>query len=99
MKRSTLIRALARGRAGMTLALGFAGASGLAWAGGAVSASDAPRSPPRITHAAAVEINACMRKRMAGDPLISYNQAAKDCRKRVLNGNRTTPLVAADGKP
>jgi hypothetical protein len=43
----------------------------------------------------------CMRKRMANDKYISYNQAARICKDEVSKqtvGADTGPLVAADGK-
>ena len=43
----------------------------------------------------------CMRKRMANDKYISYNQAAKICKEEVTrqaDGTDTGPLVAADTK-
>ena len=44
----------------------------------------------------------CMRKRMANDKYISYNQAAKICKdevsKQTVGGDAAGPLVAADGK-
>lgn len=57
-------------------------------------------NPPKGKREAALQIVACMKKRMASNRLVSYNQAAKDCKERVLNGaGRETPLVAADAKP
>jgi hypothetical protein len=44
----------------------------------------------------------CMRKRMASDHYISYNQAARICKDEVtkhLDGADAGPLVAADAKP
>ena len=47
------------------------------------------------------EVVACMRKRMAVDKAISYNQAAKVCKEEVTrqgDGSNAGPLVAADTK-
>jgi hypothetical protein len=41
----------------------------------------------------------CMKKRMSDDRSISYNQAAKVCKRQVLaqrEGSSSAPLVAAD---
>jgi hypothetical protein len=50
----------------------------------------------------ASQVVSCMRKRMASDKYISYNQAAKICKDEVtkqLDGADAGPLVAADSKP
>jgi hypothetical protein len=47
------------------------------------------------------QVVSCMRKRMASDKYISYNQAAKTCKDEVtkqLDGTNAGPLVAADSK-
>jgi hypothetical protein len=49
----------------------------------------------------ASQVVSCMRKRMASDKYISYNQAAKICKDEVakqLDGSDAGPLVAADSK-
>jgi hypothetical protein len=46
------------------------------------------------------QVIACMRKRMAADQHISYNQAARVCKDEItrLDGVDSGPLVAADTK-
>ena len=47
------------------------------------------------------QVVSCMRKRMAVDKAISYNQAAKVCKEEVTrqgDGSNAGPLVAADTK-
>jgi len=45
---------------------------------------------------AVVQIVKCMRKRMAADRMLSYNQAAKDCKQFVLNSSSGSgPLVVS----
>jgi hypothetical protein len=47
------------------------------------------------------QVISCMRKRMANDKYVSYNQAAKICKDEVtkqLDGSNAGPLVAADSK-
>lgn len=63
----------------------------------AASANPAPHPTPN--HETYTQIISCMKKRMAANQLLSYNQAAKDCKARVLlRGNAPSgPLVAADG--
>jgi hypothetical protein len=49
----------------------------------------------------ASQVISCMRKRMASDKYVSYNQAAKICKDEVtkqLEGGDAGPLVAADTK-
>jgi hypothetical protein len=49
----------------------------------------------------ASQVITCMRKRMASDKYVSYNQAAKTCKEEVtkhLDGSDVGPLVAADTK-
>jgi hypothetical protein len=49
----------------------------------------------------ASQVVSCMRKRMASDKYISYNQAVKICKDEVtkqLDGSNAGPLVAADSK-
>jgi hypothetical protein len=48
----------------------------------------------------ASQVIVCMRKRMAADKYISYNQAARICKDEVtkLDGADSGPLVAADTK-
>jgi hypothetical protein len=48
----------------------------------------------------ASQVIGCMRKRMANDKYVSYNQAAKDCKEQVARQNDAPagPLVAADTK-
>jgi len=49
----------------------------------------------------ASQVIGCMRKRMANDKYISYNQAVKICKDEVskqLDSSDTGPLVAADTK-
>ena len=49
-----------------------------------------------------VQVIDCMKKRMAGDRLISYNEAARFCRDQVnkqLAGPTSGPLVAAAPAP
>ena len=49
----------------------------------------------------ASQVITCMRKRMASDKYVSYNQAAKICKDEVtkhLDGSDAGPLVAADTK-
>lgn len=49
----------------------------------------------------ASQVIGCMRKRMAGDKYISYNQAAKMCKDEVTkqnDGADAGPLVAVDTK-
>jgi hypothetical protein len=76
----------------------------LAWIGVAmllaplVAAADTASGAPISKREAVVQVVKCMRRRMAADRMLSYNQAAKDCKEFVLNGGSASPpLVASDG--
>ncbi len=65
-----------------------------------VIAADLPHSLSAKRQFAS-QVIGCMRKRMATDKYISYNQAAKLCKEevsRALDGSDAGPLVAADTK-
>lgn len=78
----------------------------IAMAGAVLAGSTAPAAEP--THPSwsakrqfASQVINCMRKRMANDKYISYNQAAKVCKDEVsrqADGTDAGPLVAADTK-
>jgi len=58
--------------------------------------------PPATKRQAAGMVIDCMRKRMATDRLISYNEAAKVCKQEVAKQFQSPPsgpLVADDTKP
>jgi hypothetical protein len=62
-------------------------------------ASDWKAQPLAVKRQMVSQVIACMKKRMSGDRLISYNQASKECRETVegqLEKNTSGPLVAAD---
>ena len=85
MKRLTLIIAMA----GAILAASHA------------SASDWKGQPPAVKRQIVMQMLACMKKRMYGDPLISYHQASKLCRDEVagrLDKASPGPLVADTGQ-
>jgi hypothetical protein len=70
-----------------------------------ISAAGAADPVPGHSFAAkrqfASQVISCMRKRMATDKSISYNQAARVCKDEVtkqLDNSETGPLVAADTK-
>jgi hypothetical protein len=63
-------------------------------------ASDWKGRPLAIKRQMASQLIACMKKRMSGDRLISYNQATKVCRDEVegqLEKSTAGPLVANTG--
>jgi hypothetical protein len=77
----------------------------VAIAGSVLGSSSALAADPAHSFAAkrqfASQVISCMRKRMATDKYISYNQAAKLCKDEVshqLDGSVAGPLVAADTK-
>jgi hypothetical protein len=77
----------------------------IAIAGSVLGASSALAADPPHSLAAkrqfASQVIGCMRKRMATDKYISYNQAARACKDEVIkqnDGAETGPLVAADAK-
>jgi hypothetical protein len=62
-------------------------------------ASDWKSQPLAVKRQMVTQIVSCMKKRMAGDRMVSYNQAAKECRETVegqLEKSTTGPLVASD---
>jgi hypothetical protein len=61
-------------------------------------ASDWKSQPLAVKRQMVSQVISCMKKRMSGDRLISYNQASKECRETVegqLEKSTTGPLVAA----
>jgi len=73
---------------------------GLGLTSSAAFAADAPHSLAAKRQYAS-QVIGCMRKRMANDKYVSYNQAAKICKDEVtkqLDASDTGPLVAADTK-
>ncbi len=77
----------------------------LAIAGGVLGSSAVLAADPARSLSAkrqfVSQVIGCMRKRMATDKYISYNQAAKLCKEEVtrqLDGSDAGPLVAADTK-
>jgi len=62
-------------------------------------AADAGNHPSLSKHQIVAQIIACMKKRMAADQKISYNEAARSCKEQVrrqIEGSVSGPLVAAD---
>jgi len=83
MKRLTLVFAMAGAVAAASTAL----------------ASDWKAQPLAVKRQMVSQMVSCMKKRMATDRLISYNQASKECRETVegqLEKSTSGPLVAAD---
>ncbi len=83
MKRLTLILATASTVAAASTAL----------------ASDWKSQPLAVKRQMVTQMVSCMKKRMAGDRQVSYNQAAKECRESVegqLEKSTAGPLVASD---
>jgi hypothetical protein len=78
----------------------------LATAGAVVAASSSPAfaadwngQPLAVKRQMVSQVISCMKKRMAADRTISYNQAAKICRETVegqLEKVTSGPLVASD---
>jgi hypothetical protein len=78
----------------------------LATAGAVVAASSSPAvasdwngQPLAVKRQMVSQVISCMKKRMAADRLISYNQAAKVCRETVegqLEKVTSGPLVASE---
>jgi hypothetical protein len=67
----------------------------------ALASSDPAHSSWSAKRQFASQVINCMRKRMANDKYISYNQAAKICKEEVTrqaDGTDAGPLVAADTK-
>jgi hypothetical protein len=65
-----------------------------------VFASDWKGQPLAVKRQMASQLISCMKKRMYGDRLISYNEAAKRCRDEVqgqLEKATAGPLVAESG--
>jgi len=65
-----------------------------------VFASDWKGQPLAVKRQIASQLISCMKKRMYGDRLISYNEAAKRCRDEVqgqLEKATAGPLVADSG--
>jgi hypothetical protein len=64
-------------------------------------ASDWRGQPPAVKRQMVTQMIACMKKRMEGDRLVSYNQASKLCRDEVqarLDKARAGLLVADTGE-
>jgi hypothetical protein len=64
-------------------------------------ASDWKGQPPAVKRQIVMQMVACMKKRMYGDRLISYNRASKLCRDEVegrLDKASADPLVADTGQ-
>ncbi len=62
-------------------------------------AADWKGQPLSVKRQMVIQVIGCMKKRMAADRLVSYNQAAKECREEVaaqLEKASAGPLVAAD---
>jgi hypothetical protein len=62
-------------------------------------ASDWKSQPLAVKRQMVTQVVSCMKKRMAGDRTVSYNQAAKECRETVegqLEKSTAGPLVASD---
>jgi hypothetical protein len=77
----------------------------IAIAGSVLGFSTSPAAGPGHSFAAkrqfATQVIDCMRKRMAADKYVSYNQAARTCKDQVTKQNGGAdagPLVAADTK-
>jgi hypothetical protein len=85
------------------LPVGIAIAAGLLGGLTAIGSSTAlaPHTSWSAKRQFASQVINCMRKRMANDKYISYNQAAKICKDEVskqTDGADAGPLVAADSK-
>jgi hypothetical protein len=64
---------------------------------GAITSSALADGAPPGRHEAAMQVVKCMKKRMAADRYLSYNQAARDCRAYVRRGTAPgSELLAAD---
>jgi hypothetical protein len=91
MRRSNMQRvSLILGTAALVVA--SSQAFGLDWKG----------QPLAVKREIASQVISCMKKRMSGDRLMSYNQASKVCRETVegqLEKSTAGPLVAADSAP
>ena len=90
MKRLTLILASATVLASASAVLATSPVFASAWKG----------QPLAVKRQMASQLISCMKKRMYGDRLISYNEAAKRCRDEVqgqLEKATAGPLVADSG--
>lgn len=70
----------------------------VSFAGTCAMSADWNRQSYSVRRQTAGRILDCMRKRMSDDRVISYNQAAKVCKRQVLaqRGSSASSLVAAD---
>lgn len=59
-----------------------------------VAAAD-PGSAAHARRETAAQVVKCMKKRMAADRYLSYNQASRDCHEALLKGSGSEALMAA----
>ncbi len=57
----------------------------------AQAAADTVRQPPMTRHQMNLKTVGCMRKRMAIDQRVSYNEAAKTCKDQITQQNDIPP--------
>ena len=73
-------------------------AAGTMFAASHAFASDWKAQPLAAKRQMVSQVISCMKRRMSGDRLISYNQASKECRESVegqLEKSTSGPLVAS----
>jgi hypothetical protein len=83
----------------MNRALTITAMAGAIFVSGQAFPVDSTGQPAMGRRQMAVQIVGCMKKRMAADKLISYNEAAKACKGQISKRSANSPpgtLVASD---